>query len=144
MFACNVIVFQAFQEKELFMFHAIKFLLTFSGLVQRQKNTKILQSLSFFLKFESFKTVKSSSCYNFSKTGTFFWLTQWFCAPLPCFLVSRPKLPVVVKKPFVVECGASEQLLLLCKQHRSQKFAEDRRKRSLKLLISGYKAMKNA
>ena len=39
--------------------------------------TKILRSFGFQLEFESFKSMKYSCCSEFSKVGTFFWLT-WY------------------------------------------------------------------
>ena len=50
-------------------------LYTSSASKTESKITKILRFFDFLLEFESFKFVKYCWCYEFSKRGTFSWLT---------------------------------------------------------------------
>ena len=52
-------------------FYQVGFTYTSSAGKTARKITKLLQSFGFKLEFESFKSVKHSWCYEFSKVGTF-------------------------------------------------------------------------
>ena len=67
-----------FGHYETMKFYKVEFTDTSSACMIARKITKILQSFSFWLELESFKSVKYSWCYEFSNVGTFFWHT-WYC-----------------------------------------------------------------
>ena len=56
--------------------YQVEFTHTSSAGKTARKITKILGSFVFELEFESFKSVEYSWCNEFSKMGTFFWLTR--------------------------------------------------------------------
>ena len=58
-------------------FHKVEFTDTSYAGKTARKITKVLRSFGLQLEFESFISVKYSWCYEFSKVGTFFWLTQY-------------------------------------------------------------------
>ena len=52
----------------------VEFTYICSARVTTRKNAKILQPFGSLLALQSFHSVKYSSCHEFSKVGTFFWL----------------------------------------------------------------------